>query len=74
MAQTLVINLRITAEEYLKLYSGAARSVVATATTGQTVRFPANILRQFVTRDGIRGSFVIHFDNNNRFLGVERLG
>ncbi len=74
MAQQLIIDIRITAEEYLKSYSGVARTVFTRSRDGRSIRFPANILRPFVTRDGIDGSFVITFDENQKFQDIRRLG
>lgn len=71
--QQLVVDLVITADEYSKLYSGAAKSVFARARDGRSVRFPAKILQPFVTHTGIRGSFVIHFDQSAKFQGITRL-
>jgi hypothetical protein len=70
---TLQVNLRITAEEYLKSYAGSVKDVVATAMDGRRVRFPAKILRPFVTHEGIQGSFLIHFTSDNRFERIEKL-
>lgn len=55
------------------MYQGVASSVHAHARDGRSIRFPANILQQFVTRDGIRGSFQIIFDDNMKFQAIRRL-
>lgn len=73
-SKAIILDLRISSDEYLKLYQGRADSVVTVARDGRTVRFPADILRKFVTRDGIQGSFVIYFDTENRFQSIDRLG
>lgn len=67
------VSIKISAEEYLKSYAGTARSVLATSEDGRRIRFPANILRPFVTRAGIDGCFAIYFDDNKRFTRVEKL-
>jgi len=69
-----IISLSISAEEYLKLYSGVARSVRAVTVRGESIRFPASILRPFVTRSGIRGQFAIYFDEDKRFVSIEKTG
>lgn len=71
--QFLIVDLSISPEEYLKMYQGVASSVHAHARDGRSIRFPANILQQFVTRDGIRGSFQIIFDDNMKFQAIRRL-
>ncbi|WP_075187516.1 DUF2835 domain-containing protein [Teredinibacter haidensis] len=67
------LSLRISAEEYQKLYAGVAKSVYARALDGRRIRFPANILRPFVTRTGIDGHFAIYFDGQNRFTRIEKV-
>jgi hypothetical protein len=66
-------HLRLTAEQYLDYYRGAARHVLVRCTTGQTVQFPASLLQQFVTTDGIRGDFALVCDDHNRNSRLERL-
>ena len=65
--------LRITADQYLDYYRGTARHVVVRCTTGQTVQFPASLLQQFVTPDGIHGDFTLTCDDNNRNPRLQRL-
>lgn len=74
MAQSIVVDLRISADEWLRLYRGEALNVVARARDGRTVRFPAGILRPFVSHDGVYGSFMIEFSQDGKFSRVERLG
>lgn len=69
----LVVNLVIEAEEYQRMYSGQAKYVFCRSVDGRKVQFPANILRPFVTREGIRGRFIIHFSEDNRFQSIARL-
>lgn len=69
----LVVKLAIEADEFVRLYKGTARSVVARATNGKTVRFPANILRPFVTRDGVRGRFKITFNASGKLIAIDKL-
>jgi hypothetical protein len=71
--QALVVNLVISPDEYQRLYAGTAKNVSAVAVDGRRVHFPANILRRFVTREGIRGRFMIRFTDDNRFHSIERL-
>ncbi|MDX1633908.1 MAG: DUF2835 domain-containing protein [Marinobacter sp.] len=71
--QHLDVDIAITPDEWVKLYQGVARDVHATARDGRSVRFPARILSRFYLRDGIRGSFRIHFDSTGKFTRIERL-
>jgi hypothetical protein len=71
--EKITLDLIITADEWLKLYKGSTRVVRATSRDGKNVRFPANILHKFVTREGIQGSFEIYFDENGKFQGITRL-
>lgn len=69
----VTVNLYISPDEYQRWYQGSAQSVLAQTVDGRSVRFPAPILRQFVTREGIRGRFRIHFDADNRFKKIEKI-
>jgi len=64
--------LNIPGDIYLSYYAGAARVVVVKSFDGRSIQFPANILQQFVTRDGIRGVFDMEFDENNKFVNIRR--
>jgi hypothetical protein len=66
-------HLRLTANQYLDYYRGVARHVVVRCSTGQTVQFPASLLQQFVTTDGILGDFTLICDEHNRNPRLERL-
>lgn len=67
----LILELHITADQMLGYYRGAVRTVVARATNGQTVQFPASVLQKHVTADGIHGRFRMEFDENHKFLRLE---
>ena len=69
----LIVDLTISAEEYLKLYQGSAQIVNTYSRDGRRVHFPAKILQPFVEHQGIRGSFVIDYDSDNRFQRIQRL-
>jgi len=67
-----LVPLNISAEAYLRLYQGTARSVVARDSRGVKLSFPAQALRPFVTREGIHGLFVIRVDSNNKLIDIRR--
>jgi hypothetical protein len=66
-------HLRLTSNQYLDYYRGTAKHVVARCSTGQNVQFPASLLQQFVTPEGIRGDFALTCDENHRNPRLERL-
>ena len=72
--QNITFTLRLSADEYIKYYQGAARSVVVTSDDGRSLKFPASELQKFVMHDGIHGRFVIVFDDDNKLLGINRIG
>jgi hypothetical protein len=65
-----VIDLKISAEDYKASYLEPYQ-VLALSRDGQRLRFPANILRPYVTHHGIDGTFLIHTDDRHRFLAIE---
>jgi len=71
-AHTYTVVLNISAEAYQRMYRGEARNVVARDTQGRKVQFPALSLRKFVTAEGVRGTFLIHVDDNHRLVDIQR--
>jgi hypothetical protein len=67
-------HLRISAHQYLDYYRGTVKHVLVQCSTGQNIQFPASLLQQFVTTDGISGEFALICDENNRNPRLERLG
>nr|WP_255482097.1 DUF2835 domain-containing protein [Cellvibrio sp. KY-GH-1] len=68
------MNLAISAEEFQRLYEGSVKTVFAHSIDGRSIRFPANILRPYVMHSGVRGTFQIDFDDENRFKAINRVG
>ena len=68
-----VVPLNITADAYRQLYSGEARNVLAHDQEGRKIQFPASSLRPFVTREGIRGTFIIRVGEHNKLAGIRRV-
>ncbi len=68
------VDLHIPAEELQRYYQGAASAVAAVDRHGRSIRFPASVLRPFVTRAGIHGRFCLQVDAGNRLRGIVRLG
>lgn len=73
MSQSIIVDLYISADEYLRHYQGNVHNVVCQARDGRRVRFPSRILQRFVSHGGVQGSFRIEFDDNNKLVGVRRL-
>lgn len=71
--QQIIVDVDINPDEWIKLYQGSATDVHTTARDGRSVRFPARILSRFYLRDGVQGSFRILFDDQGKFVSVERL-
>ena len=72
--KSIVVSLVISAEEFQRLYQGSAKTVFAQSIDGRNIRFPAAILRPFVLHSGVRGTFQINFDEDNRFHSIQRMG
>ncbi len=71
--QRITVDLRISADEYLKYYRGHAHFITCLARDGRRIQFPVQIMQPFLTREGISGSFVIQFDSAGKFAEIERL-
>ena len=71
--RTVIVDISISANEFIKQYQFSSAVVSTHSRDGRSVRFPANILQRFITHAGVKGSFRIQFDNNGKFSGIEKL-
>lgn len=69
----LTFDLNLSAAKVMAYYRGELRAVQARATTGQLVQFPASALQRLVTPEGVHGRFKLVFDENRKFVGLERV-
>ncbi len=69
----LIVDLDISAHDYLAMYQGTARNVFAISRDSTSIQFPVNSLRPFVTSSGIQGSFSVRFDDSHKLLRVDHL-
>ena len=66
-------GLYISAEDYLRYYSGSAKNVIVKADNGQNIQFPANALQAHVSQDGVEGRFELWMDQNNKLIKLVRI-
>ncbi|MDO3385761.1 DUF2835 domain-containing protein [Gilvimarinus sp. SDUM040013] len=71
--KAVIVDLTIAADKFELWYQGSAANVIAQTIDGRRVRFPASILRPYVSRTGIKGRFRILFDDENRFCRIDRI-
>lgn len=69
----IIVDIRISADDYLLHYQRAGCKVTTRARDGRRVEFPAQILQRFLLHNGIAGSFRIVFDKKGKFQSIERL-
>jgi len=69
----MIISLDISPEKLIHYYEGTINTVVTQTTTGQTIHFPANILRSIVQTNGIHGVFELVIDKNHKFVSIKRI-
>ncbi|QEP42455.1 DUF2835 family protein [Ectothiorhodospiraceae bacterium BW-2] len=72
MNSAIYFNLSIDKDEMVKYYTGV-RTVLAHSLDGRKVEFPANRLQPFIGHDGVHGLFRLVFDQNHKFVALERV-
>ncbi|HEB56874.1 MAG TPA: DUF2835 family protein [Gammaproteobacteria bacterium] len=66
-------RLNLPAETYRCYYQGEVNMVQVKSLDGQRLRFPAAILRPYLSHAGVSGLFELEFDENQRFVSLQRL-
>ncbi|MDT8406454.1 MAG: DUF2835 domain-containing protein [Methylococcales bacterium] len=75
MAELIIrFAIRISYEQFARVYQGAAKTVQIKAEDGRQVRLPAEKLKPFLTHTGIQGRFELRLDENHKFLAIHKLG
>lgn len=73
MARVFRFQLNLTYEECRQYYQGDFSAIQVMAHTGQTVQFPAEHIRPYVTPKGVQGIFEMEVDNLNKFKSLKKL-
>jgi len=68
-----ICYLNISAEKLLSYYKGNVRYVIAKSIQGNTIQFPVEILRPFITHQGICGAFKIRYDDKNKLVDIQKI-
>ena len=64
------IHVNIGREELLRWYRGEARQLIARAEDGRRISLPVEVMRRFVSEDGLKGWFLLTLDGENRFVSL----
>jgi len=67
------ISLDLPARRFLAYYQGTADEIMTEASDGRIIRFPARVLRPYLTHEGIKGTFVIEHDAHHKFLSIKKI-
>jgi len=71
--QRLIFKLALSAEKYLSVYKGHAKTISVLSIDGVRIEFPAENVKPFLTRDGIYGVFEMQINAQHKFLGIRKL-
>ena len=72
--QYIRFQLRLPAEQFLRVYQGSARTISTQAEDGRRIQFPAQNIKQFLTHDGIYGYFEMELTAEHKFIAIKKLG
>ncbi len=67
------ITLNLSAEQCHAHYAGAADSIRTRTLDGRSVLLPSRVLHHVITRDGVRGTYRVTFDDQGRFVSIVAL-
>ena len=65
--------LAIDPDTAMAYYQGHIQHVIATTAQGKRVQFPARLLRNVITREGIYGEFELTTDDHNGNAALRRV-
>jgi len=68
-----IFDLQLSREQILLFYQARKNRVQVTARDGRSINLPWELLKPHITRTGLQGSFVIHFDHTHKCEKLSRL-
>ena len=72
ISRRYVVDMYLSPSQLQSFYAGNVNQVSSRDRRGVRVQFPLQSLRQFIGHEGVRGSFILSVDAQNRLLGIER--
>lgn len=70
---SLVLDISLTADEFVAVYQGRANRVLLRSRDGRKVSLPAHHLRPHLGHTGVRGTFQLDFSADGELLSLRRL-
>jgi hypothetical protein len=70
---SLVLDIALSAERLRAVYQGHANRILLRSRDGRRVSVPAHHFRQFLTHEGVYGSFELEFSAAGELLSLRRL-
>ncbi|MCP4748588.1 MAG: DUF2835 domain-containing protein [Desulfobacteraceae bacterium] len=71
---TAVIDINLPTDEVLKYYQGIATRVKGYGHTGEYMDLPINIFLNYISHDGIFGTFKITYNDAGKFQSIKKIG
>ena len=71
--QTVAFSLHVDAKTTLLFYRGIKNRLQVTADDGRTVNIPWKLFQPYVTSSGVKGRFVITFDETGKCTRLKRI-
>lgn len=72
--ESVIVDVAIHKDDWLRVYQGSAHRVHAVARDGRSVVFPAWILQRWMDHDGVYGTFVIRYNSDGKFESIHKIG
>ncbi|MCY4177023.1 MAG: DUF2835 family protein [Endozoicomonadaceae bacterium] len=73
MAKKATFSVYLNSEQVLGYYRGQKQSIRTQTSDGQSISIPFNVLLDFVTHDGISGTFEIHFREDGKLQKIMKI-
>ena len=73
MSESVVISVNLSSEQVKDYYKGIRDRVRVKTNDGQNVSVPYNILLDFLTPEGIYGTFKIFYGSDGKFRSINRV-
>ncbi len=70
--KTVFFKLHLSKDECYKIYNGSTHYIRIRGSDDKVYQLPATNFRKFITHQGIYGEFKLEFNENNKFIALDK--
>ena len=73
LSEVVTVRIKLSQQQLAQWFTGRVNNVVAKSVDHRQVTFPVQVLRPFMGKYGVEGTFEIEYSVEGKFLGIKQV-